>query len=225
MREEAALVEAFRGFTERNEANNDAARLLFEHAKAVGEAEHSDRLIAAGLSGLGSIAADEGDFERAREMKERSLAVFRESGDKWIIGLLTWSLAKACIIGRDFEAARRYLSESIALSRELGNKWSVPYALEAIADICAAEGRGAKAVRLYGAASTQREMLGLAFPPAEKLSYQKGLDRLHELVQEKQFEAEWHAGRALTVQAAINLALESDTTGQRTPRRKRQPTG
>jgi predicted ATPase/class 3 adenylate cyclase len=222
---EAAFVEAFCGFTERNEGNNEAARILFEHVKTVGEAEHSDRLIATSLSGLGSIATDEGDFERAREMKERSLEIFRESGDKWIISLVTWSLAKACISGRDFAAARRYLSQSIALSRELGNKWSVPYALESIADICAEENRGAKAVRLYGAASTQREMLGLAFPPLEKLTYQKGLDRLHQLVPEKQFEAEWNAGRTLTAQAAINFALEPDTTGERTPRRRRQPAG
>jgi predicted ATPase/class 3 adenylate cyclase len=222
---EAAFVEAFRGFTERNEGNNDAARVLFEHAKAVGEAERSERLVATGLSGLGSIATDEGNFELARKMKERSLEFFRESGDKWVISLVTWSLAKACISERDFAAARRYLSQSIALSRELGNKWSVPYALEAIADICAAENRGAKAVRLYGAASTQREMLGLAFPPAEKLSYQKGLDRLHELVPEKQFEAEWNAGRALAAQAAINFALEADVNEPRTPRRRRQPAG
>jgi hypothetical protein len=92
--------------------------------------------------------------------------------------------------------------------------------LEAIADICAAEDRGAKAVRLYGAASTQREALGLAFPPAEKISYQKGLDRLHQLVPDKQFETEWAAGRALAAQAAINFALQSEATTKRSPRRK-----
>jgi tetratricopeptide (TPR) repeat protein len=222
---EAGFVAAFRGFTERNEGNNDAARVLFEHAKTVGEAEGAERLVAAGLSGLGSIATDEGDFVRAREMKERSLAILRDGGDKWIVGLVTWSLAKACISERDFAAARRYLSESIGLSRELGNKWSVPYALESIADICAAENRGAKAVRLYGAASTQREALGLAFPPAEKASYQRGLDRLHELVPEKQFESEWLAGRSLTAQSAINFALECESNEPRTPRRRRQPAG
>jgi predicted ATPase len=220
---EAGFAAAFRGFTERNEGNNDAARVLFEYAKSVGEAEGSERLVATGLSGLGSIATDEGNFVLAREMKERALAVFRESGDKWIISLVTWSLAKACISERDYAAGRRYMSESIAFSRELGNKWSVPYALESIGDICAAENRGAKAVRLYGAASTQREALGLAFPPAEKLSYQRGLDRLHALVPDKQFEAEWAAGRALTAQSAINFALEPEGNESRTPRRKRQP--
>lgn len=220
---EAAFVEAFRGFTERNEGNNAGARPLFEHAREVGEAKHSDRLVATGLSGLGSIATDEGDYARAREMKERSLAVFRASGDKWIISLVSWSLAKACISERDFAAARSYLSESIALSRELGNKWSVPYALESIADICMAEGCGAKAVRLYGAASAQREALGLAFPPAEKAAYQIALDRLHEMLPgKKEFEAEWNAGRALAAQAAINFALESETKGQRAPRQKRR---
>jgi tetratricopeptide (TPR) repeat protein len=222
---DAAFVEAFRGFTERNEGNNDGARVLFEHAKTVGETQRSDRLIATGLSGLGSIATDEGDFARAREMKERSLAIFRESGDKWIISLVTWSLAKACISERDFDAARRYLGESIAMSRELGNKWSIPYALESIADICIAEGCGAKAVRLYGAASTQREALGLAFPPAEKISYQKALDHLHALVSEKEFNVEWNAGRALTAQTAINFALVPAASGQRAPRKRRQTAG
>jgi predicted ATPase/class 3 adenylate cyclase len=219
---DAAYVEAFRGFIERNEGNNDAARILFRNALAVGESHGVERLIATTLSGLGSIATDEGDFVAAREMKERSLAIFRKFGDKWIISLVTWSLAKACISERDFEAARRYISESIALSRELGNKWSVPYALEAIGDICIAEGCGAKAVRLYGAASIQREALGLAFPPAEKISYQKSLDGLHALVPQKEFDLQWNAGRALTAQAAMNFALEPATSGPRAPRKRRQ---
>lgn len=221
MRVDAAFVEAFRGFTERNEGHNEEARVLFEHAKLVGETERSERLVATGLSGLGSIATDDGDFTLARQMKERSLAIFRATGDKWIVGLVTWSLAKACISERDFNSARGYLSESIALSRELGNKWSVPYALESIADICIVEGCGLKAVRLYGAASTQREALGLAFPPAEKRTYDRALERLHEIVPEKQFQEEWNAGRALAAQAAINFAIEAEPIAQRTPRKRR----
>ncbi|HET6408734.1 MAG TPA: hypothetical protein VFG14_12690, partial [Chthoniobacteraceae bacterium] len=221
MTEDAGFVKAFRGFTERNEGNNEKARELFEQARAIGNSVQSKRLIATGLSGLGSIATDDEDFTTGREMKERSLAIFRETGDKWVIGLVTWSLAKACISERDYTAARKYLTESIALSRELGNKWSVPYALESIADICIAENCGAKAVRLYGAASMQRENLGLAFPPAEKLSYERALGRLHELIPAKQFELEWSTGRTLSAQSAIGLALEVQAAQPRVPKRRR----
>jgi hypothetical protein len=77
-------------------------------------------------------------------------------------------------------------------------------------------------VRLYSAASIQREALGLAFPPAEKISYQKSLDGLHALVPQKEFDLQWNAGRALTAQAAMNFALEPATSGPRAPRKRRQ---
>ena len=68
--------------------------------------------------------------------------------------------------------------------------------------------QGAKAVRLYGAASAQREALALRFSRTQLEAYQQALDSLHQLVPDDVFAVEWEAGMHLGFQAAIILAIE-----------------
>jgi hypothetical protein len=114
------------------------------------------------------------------------------------------------------------MQEALKLGRDLGNKWGVPYALEGLADICAKENEAQKAVQLYGAASAQRETFALAFSATERSSYQLALDRLHELVPDETFDQEWKNGKSLSLQAAIELAMETETTERPSVRRKRK---
>ena len=90
----------------------------------------------------------------------------------------------------------------------MGNNWSVPYAIEAIADICAQENETQKAVCLYGAASAHREALAIAFSPTDKMSHDAAMSRFHQALPDAQFQEEWDKGQALGFQAAVNLALE-----------------
>ena len=221
LEEQVGVIEAHIGFTERNEGNHQAARAHFDIARTIGEKLRSERVLAMAASGLGSLAADEGDLVTAREAKERSLVAFRSLGDQWVVALVTGSLGKVCFATGDFAAARTFVREALRLGRDLGNKWAVPYALEGLADICAEENQAQKAVRLYGAASAQREALALAFSPTERTSYQKALGRLQELVPDETFDDEWKKGRSLGIQAAIELALEADAPQRASTRRKR----
>jgi len=134
---------------------------------------------------------------------------------------VTGSLGKVCFVTGDFAAARTFMREALRLGRDLGNKWAVPYALEGLADICAEENQARKAVRLYGAASAQREALALGFSPTEHVAYQEALNRLQELVPDETFAEEWKKGRSLGIQAAIELAMETDAPQRPSARRKR----
>jgi predicted ATPase/class 3 adenylate cyclase len=207
LRVELGFLHAFMGFTDRNVGNKDAARIHFEQAYAIGREIASERLMGTAMSGLGSIAADEGDLADARRRKVESLAIFRRVGDKWLVGVLSWSLAKVAIAQNDHTAASQFLKESITLSRELGNKWSIPYALEAFGDIAAKEGNAARAVRLYGAASVLREGLGLGLSPVEKVTYEKTLADLRAGLSPEAFDVEWKAGRGLHSDEALQLAI------------------
>jgi predicted ATPase/class 3 adenylate cyclase len=205
---ESGFVHALMGFTERNEGHNDAALEHFKKAESIARECASDRLLGSARSGLGSIAADNGDLAAARDLKSESLSIFRRLGDKWLIGIISWSLAKVAIAQKDHAAAREHLSTAITSARELGNKWSIPYALEAFADIAANEGKGARATRLYGAASVLRDGLGLRLSAVEKVAYERTMRRLRELLPEQAFDEEWKAGCALRSDEAMQLALE-----------------
>ena len=208
LRLEIGTLHAFMGFAERNQGHNDAARAHFEQAQAIGREVGSDRVAITALSGLGSIAADDGDLDTARRWKLECLEVCRRNGDKWLVGIISWSLAKVAITQRDHATAREFLGTSITLSRELGNKWSIPYALESFADIAANEGDAVRATRLYGAASVLRDGLGLGLSVVEKVIYEQMLQRLHESLPGAAFDEEWKAGCALRSDEAMRLAIE-----------------
>ena len=206
--EMVGLIESYLGLAERNEGNNDQARIHFETAKAIGEKIGSEAIIGVVWSGYSSVLAAEGKWEEARAMKEKGIEVFRKRGDLWILSLITGSLGRLCFLSGDLDTSQRCITEALTITRSLGNIWSVPYAAEGLADIAAERNDALRAVRLYGAASTQREMLALAFSPTERAKYDQSLERLHALVPPEQFEEEWKAGRELTLEATVNLALK-----------------
>ena len=151
---------------------------------------------------------DAGNFVQARAWKEQALAELQSVGDPWIVGLVRGSLGKACVHLRDLGAARTHLREALTIARDLGNKWAIPYVLEVIGEVCFLEGRPDKAIRLYGAASVQREALVLSFSKVERIAFEESLQAMKSAVSPARFEAEWTHGRELGWIAAVRLALE-----------------
>ena len=201
------LVEAFLGFVERDGGDPGTARAHFYRAAILAEEQDCIRMLAAALNGLSSLAADERDFGVARDAKERILAVLRSQGDQWIVALTIGSLGRVCFMAEDYAAAQAYLREFLRLVCELGNKWTIPYAIELIADVCLRQAEAQRAVQLYGAASEQREALALDFTPTELTAHLAAMTRLRAALPAEEFDLEWHRGRSLGIQAAIELAL------------------
>lgn len=210
-KEEVGIIEALLGFTERNDGRPAEARAHFERAMALGEELQSDRILARTLNGLGSLAVESGDFATALQLKEQSLARVRAHGDLWGVALITGSMGRTYLAAGDLATARRLLQEAITLARSLRSRGALPYGLEAMAEVCAGEGDAPKAVRLYGAASSVREALALAFSTTERITYDAAMDQLHRLVPEDDFEREWREGRAMSLKAAVDYALDLET--------------
>ena len=208
MQLQIGMVEGFLGFTQRNEGNYGEAKVHFDKALSIGKAVGSERIVVMASNGLSTVLAVEGDLVQARAIKEECVQKLKAIGDRWLLSFVKGGLAKVCFAAGDLEASRQYVTDALTITRDLGNNWSVPYAIEGIGDILAEQGEPARAVRLYGAASGQRETLALAFSPTEKESYAKAMDRLHKLVPDSRFDEEWRKGRSLGFQAAVNLALE-----------------
>ncbi len=211
-----AYIEVLLGFAERDEGNAETARAHFQRALSMAKEVRLERVVASALNGIGSLAADQGDFAIARESKERSLVTYRSLGDQYILALITGSLGRVCFLAGDHDGARKFLREFLMLARDLGNKWTIPYAIEGLADICATEKQGRKAVQLYGAAKAQRDALNLAFSVTELAAHEKALAGMRELISADAFDEEWNNGQAMNLQAAIELAVEDETSRRRT---------
>ncbi|MBN8246458.1 MAG: adenylate/guanylate cyclase domain-containing protein [Verrucomicrobia bacterium] len=205
---EAGYAEAFLGFVERNEGHTAEAYAHFERAQQAGEALRSDRLLALVSNGRGSLAADAGDFSAARPLKEAALRTFQSLDDLWVVGLLRAGLGRVCLALGDIAAAQDHLQQALTMARDLGNKWAVPQVLEAIGDLRAGQGEPERSVLLYGAASTQRERLAQSFSRVEQAAYDRALGGLRTQVAADRFNEEWQRGRCLSLEAAVQSALE-----------------
>jgi predicted ATPase/class 3 adenylate cyclase len=204
---EAGVVRTLLGFVEWSDGNPVGAREHFEAAAALGRQLDDSRILATALSGLGTALSTDGDHAGARALKEEALTAFRQTGDKWVISLMTLSLMRVTLAQGDFAAARPLLVEALAISEELGNEWSLPYVLEGFGNIAVGESDPARAVRLFGAAAFLRERLGLSLGPGERPLYERAVEQMRAALPPEEFANQWQAGRALSTDEALQLAL------------------
>jgi non-specific serine/threonine protein kinase len=101
--------------------------------------------------------------------------------------------------------------EALRLFQEIGIKVDILAALESLAVAALIQGRKERAARLAGAAAARREALRLPGPDW----WLRPKERIDEAVRaaflEREFAAAWAEGAAMTLQEAIDVALEEGT--------------
>jgi tetratricopeptide (TPR) repeat protein len=76
---------------------------------------------AASLRGtLGDVMHQRGDTERAKELFEESVRLYRKAGDRWGVALILGGLGNLFNDRGDYERAKEFYEEGLALSRALG---------------------------------------------------------------------------------------------------------
>jgi tetratricopeptide (TPR) repeat protein len=82
--------------------------------------EHAapNELRARAWNGLGMLAGEKGDFDRARDAFERSLTAAREHGDAARIAAALSNLGNLALFGHDLARARELYEESASIRRE-----------------------------------------------------------------------------------------------------------
>ena len=104
----AAEYIGMHSFIERLEHETAFAETRFRECLTIGEKYGDIRLMALAHSGLGSIAGDRGDYEEAHELKKKSLEFFRQLGDRYLVGLNSWSLAGNALLRVRIDEAALY---------------------------------------------------------------------------------------------------------------------
>ncbi|HMD82060.1 MAG TPA: hypothetical protein VKE92_12165, partial [Anaerolineales bacterium] len=105
--------------------------------------------------------------------------------------------------------------EALALYREtlpdwqkIGHRGAVAHQLECFAFISRAQEQEERAVQLMSAAEALREASSSARTPQEQIEYDREFAGLRAGMNEKMFDLLWEEGRSMTMEQAIELALE-----------------
>jgi len=182
---------------------------MLEEASGLAETLRDKRLNARLLQVRATLTA-QSDYAASFDLGKQSLALYREIGDGWQSGIVLWGVGvTATALGR-FDEARADFTECLNNAWDLGNRWGVPYPLEAFAALAVAEGQYTRAASLLGAAEALRAKLGISPEPADHPAVREILASAAEHFISDDVEEARRAGRELSIEQAVALALESE---------------
>lgn len=183
---------------------------LFERGLSLRRGLGDKRLIANSLLRLGRAELTRGDDDRATALLEEGLAVARQVRDTWSISVAVANLGRVQLrTNGDPARAHAFLVEGLKLARDRNDKRVAAECIQGIAAVNAIEGHAREAARLFAAAELLLETTGAALSPAEEAIREQFLTPLQTGLGEPAFAAEWEAGRSLSQEEVVALALEA----------------
>ncbi|TMG53498.1 MAG: tetratricopeptide repeat protein, partial [Chloroflexi bacterium] len=137
------------------------------------------------LNVTGDFHRLQGDFPRARELKERSLALVRETGEKWQLAVVLHNLGVVTAAEGDYGEAEALHEEGLALRKQIGDPNGISHALNGLTALALRQhdwGRGATLAEeelevARQAGGDREELMGSLHNLAEALRHQGDLGR------------------------------------------------
>jgi tetratricopeptide (TPR) repeat protein len=139
---------------------------LIEEAKLLRPELENRRTVAGLLDMEGGVALARGDLERAVELWEETLVLYREEGDALGIVVCHTNIGLVKLGQGDYERSTAMLREGLRLAWELDHKLFFQYGVIGLAGVDASRVRPVRAARLWGAADGMSETYGTHLLPA-----------------------------------------------------------
>lgn len=194
-----------------SQGDDEGARLLFEESLVLFR-ELGDRLaIGNSLNNLANIYDDQGKYGAAQALYEESLSCFEELENKRGIALALSNLSALHCSQGNYGIARTYSVECLTLYRNLGEKLGIARVLEGFANLAGSQGQPERASRLYGAVEALREVISAPIPANARAEHAHDIAAIYHALSEEVFATMWAEGRAMTIEQAIEYALEENT--------------
>ena len=183
------------------------ARALYEESLSLYRQSGDQRSIAFMLGGLGRVAQRQDDYMRARALHEESLNLFRQLGDQnGIANVLGYQGLVAQNQG-DFAGARALYEESLSLFRQVGDQQGIVNALSGLGIVAQRQSQMERSARLSGAFASLRDSIGNDLDPMDQEEMDIMLTTTRVALGDDAFAAAWDAGRAMTLDEAVEYAL------------------
>jgi predicted ATPase/class 3 adenylate cyclase len=197
------------GMVARSQGDSPSARALYEESLAIKRELGDQWGMGASLNNLGNLAADQGDFPASRPLHEESLAIWRKLGDRGGIATALENLGHVAYEQGDLASARALLLESLTMRRQLGDKLGIVVSLEMLAAVAGLLGAPLRAARIWGVTERLRAQTGSSLRSKDRSRHDQHVAAVRAAASDNAgFDRAWQEGAALTVEQAIELALE-----------------
>jgi DNA-binding CsgD family transcriptional regulator len=170
--------------------------------------------MAKALNFLGEQARLAGDYDRAAQFYQQSLAMYEQGNNPSAVAVIRHNLGYIAQHQHDYARATALFTDALALYREYGDRRLLVICLAALAAV-ATIGRPERAVRLFAAAEAHLEAMGMRMQPADLAQHQRNVAEVRAAMDAEAFQQAWAEGRTMSVEDA--LAYVQDTSPDEPP--------
>jgi non-specific serine/threonine protein kinase len=185
----------------------DAAQAILEESVAISRELGDLSTLGIALRNLADLAQDRRDSTRSVALYNEVLTIARERQIPHDIAYALRGLGNVARAQGQYDRAEQHLRESLALLKPLRDRRCIPLSLEGLACITVGPGWAERAARLLSAAHAMQAQTGAPSPPSTQADYQRTVADARQVLGLERFDAAWAAGAALSLDAAIDLAL------------------
>lgn len=157
---------------------------------------------------LGSITIHRNNYAEARAHFKESISIYQEIGSTFNVILEKSNLAHLERKFGNYTDALEYYRETISAFRDIGQMGAVAHQLECFGFIALAQNQNEHALLLFAAANALREKRGRPMTPEEQIHFDEQLKILRTRIDLMKFDTLWSQGHAMTMEQAIEFALE-----------------
>jgi predicted ATPase/DNA-binding SARP family transcriptional activator/DNA-binding CsgD family transcriptional regulator len=204
------------GFAALHLGNKERAAALRREVEEL-QSEPLDRFTLAWLTTFLALAtAYEGDYERSAALAGESLAIYRELGDKRGVSLCHIDLGFIELIRGDHERAAGLLEESLRVLGGSEDMFCLAYGIFGLAAVAGARREPGRAARLWGAAESLREEIGVVSLTQWELQaydYEGRVSAARNMLgDDGAWEEVFAQGRAMSAEEAVEYALSQEVS-------------
>jgi non-specific serine/threonine protein kinase len=156
---------------------------------------------------LGRIALAERAPDEAIRHFEQSVALARSEGYRETTALPLMMLGIVYARQGEYQRSMSYLHESLRAYQDVGEVTGVAGCLEALGGVALGRGDATRAARLFGGAAILAGLHTVESEPQTQRMRERTLAAIRRTLGESAFAAAWAEGRALSLDAAVALAL------------------
>jgi predicted ATPase/DNA-binding CsgD family transcriptional regulator len=150
----------------------------------------------------------EGDLDEVRSAASEGVRISRAVGELYTLEMMLFNLGLAVFITGDPAASKPFFVESLGIAGQIDDRVALPLLLDVLGCHAAGSGQARLAARLLGAAQTVRSGVGANLMgflvPMLALAKESAIVALGA----RRFEAEFEAGKRLSRETAVSLALD-----------------
>ena len=190
-----------------SEENFAAAQSTLEESMTLFQELRDKWGYAIAVMSLSNATFRKADLATALALNERALTVFRELGDTYFQSVCLWANGRLRAKLGNWKVGLGEVRESLTLSRRLGSRYEVAAGLLRLAEAEQHLEDPARAVRLYWAARTAYDSIGVRHK-GDDPNLEKRLASCRVALGESAFAEAEAQGRAMTMEQAIAYALE-----------------